>query len=115
MACGAKHPKTKKTTKKETTAKATKKPSYVYKGTKKTYLFKTGKGITRTPEFEKKGLAGFAINVGTKCDNDCLYCSTGSMLRMHTSFKEFGRDPYGFGYAIIDKDKPLKVAKDAKN
>jgi len=101
----------KKTTKK-TAAKATKKKTF-YKGTKKTHLYSMGNGITRTPEFEKKGLAGFAINVGTKCDNDCMYCSTGAMLRMHKSFKQFKRDPFGFGYAIVDKDKPAKVAKNA--
>lgn len=71
-------------------------------------------GITKTPEFEKKGLAGFAINVGTKCDNDCMYCSTGSILWRHQSFKDAGKDPLGFGYAIIDTEKPDKVAADAK-
>ena len=79
------------------------------------YTYSMKQGITKTPEFEKKGLAGFAINVGTKCDNDCLYCSTGAMLRMHPSFKEAKRDPFGFGYAIIDPDKPEKVAKNAKS
>ena len=29
-------------------------------------------GITRTKEFERKKLASFAVNVGTKCGHDCL-------------------------------------------
>ncbi len=28
-------------------------------------------GISRTVEFEKRGLAQFAINVGTKCSHGC--------------------------------------------
>lgn len=99
--------------KKPVKTKSPKSLSHLYKGTIKTHLYSMNQGITRTPEFEKKGLAGFAINVGTKCDNDCLYCSSGSMLRMHRSFKAVGRDPYDFGYAIIDRDKHIKVAKNA--
>ncbi len=76
------------------------------------YPLKTG--ITRTKEFERKRLASFAVNVGTKCDHDCWYCSTGAMLRNHRSFKAVGEDPFGFGYAIIDPDAPERVASDAK-
>ena len=37
-------------------------------------------GITRSKEFERKGLAAYAINVGTKCGHACLYCDpTGAM------------------------------------
>jgi hypothetical protein len=43
--------------------------------------------ITRTSEFERKGLAAFAVNVGTKCGHLCSYCSTGALLRMHPSFR----------------------------
>lgn len=71
-------------------------------------------GITRTPEFEKKGLATHAANIGLKCGHDCLYCSTGAMLRCHKAFKELGENPFGFGYAIIDPTTPERVAKDAK-
>jgi DNA repair photolyase len=70
-------------------------------------------GITRSKEFEKKTLAEFAANVGTKCGHDCTYCSSGAMLRMHPSFKEIGENPFGFGYAIVDPKMPGKVAKDA--
>jgi DNA repair photolyase len=71
-------------------------------------------GITRTPEFEKKRLASFAVNVGTKCGHDCRYCSTGAMLRMHRSFREHGEDPFGFGYSIVDPTTPDRLARDAR-
>ena len=71
-------------------------------------------GITRTPEFEKKKLASFAVNIGTKCGHDCLYCSTGALLRMHDSFKQAGENPFGHGYAIVDPTTPERVARDAK-
>jgi hypothetical protein len=47
-------------------------------------------GLQPSPEFAKKGLASYSVNVGTKCGHDCTYCSTGTMLRMHPSFKEAG-------------------------
>ena len=71
-------------------------------------------GIARTKEFEKKGLAAFSVNVGTKCGHDCSYCSTGAMLRMHKSFRQAGEDPFGGGYAIVDPSTPERVAADAK-
>jgi len=71
-------------------------------------------GITRSKEFEKKGLASFAVNVGTKCGHGCFYCSTGAVLRMHRSFREAVEDPFGFGYAIVDPTTPERVAEDAR-
>ena len=71
-------------------------------------------GITRTSEFERKGLAGFAVNVGTKCGHDCSYCSTGALLRMHPSFKVARENPFGTGYAIIDPTTPERVTRDAR-
>jgi DNA repair photolyase len=35
------------------------------------------------------------------------------MLRMHSSFKQAGENPFASGYAIVDPDIPLKVAQDA--
>lgn len=81
----------------------------------KVYKYPMQKGITSSPKFAEKGLAAFAINTGTKCNNDCLYCSTGSMLFRHPSFKNCNQDPFKFGYAIIDPDKPKKVAADARS
>lgn len=71
-------------------------------------------GITRTPEFEKKGLATHAVNVGTKCGHGCLYCSTGAVLRTHKSFRACGENPFGSGYVIIDPTTPERVVRDAK-
>ncbi|MCY3019556.1 MAG: radical SAM protein [Planctomycetota bacterium] len=71
-------------------------------------------GITRTKEFERKKLASFAVNVGTKCGHDCLYCSTGALLRMHRSFVEVGQSPFDHGYAIVDPSTPERVSVDAR-
>ena len=70
-------------------------------------------GIQRSEEFEKKGLAGYAVNVGTKCGHDCTYCSTGSVLRRHDSFKAAAENPFDLGYAIVDPSMPDRVAIDA--
>jgi DNA repair photolyase len=71
-------------------------------------------GIRRTHEFEKKRLAQFSVNVGTKCGHDCLYCSTGALMRMHPSFREAGESPFGFGYSIVDPEIAERVARDAR-
>jgi len=71
-------------------------------------------GITRTKEFERKRLAAFAVNVGTKCGHDCAYCSSGALLRMHASFQQAGRSPFERDFAIVDPDTPGRVARDAR-
>ena len=71
-------------------------------------------GINKTPEFEKKKLASFAVNCGIKCGHDCRYCSTGAMLRMHEGFKACGENPFHNGYAIVDPTTPERVARDAR-
>ena len=60
-----------------------------------------------------KMLACYAVNAGMKCGHDCLYCSTGAMLRMHRIFKEIGEDPFGHGFCIVDPSTPDRVARDA--
>jgi DNA repair photolyase len=70
-------------------------------------------GIQRTPEFERKRLACFAVNVGLKCGHDCLFFSTGAVLRRHKGFKAAGENPFGHGYAIVDPSTPERVARDA--
>jgi DNA repair photolyase len=45
-------------------------------------------GITHTREFERKKLAAYAANVGTKCGHGCVYSSSGTLMRMHRSFVE---------------------------
>jgi DNA repair photolyase len=72
-------------------------------------------GITQTPEFTKKQLAKFAVNVGVRCGHDCTYCSSRAMLRMHPSIQEAGEAPYEVGYSIVDPNIAEKVARDAKS
>jgi len=71
-------------------------------------------GITRTKEFEKKGLAQFAANVGTRCGHQCTYCSTPALMRMHPSFKEAGESPFAEGYALVDPTTPERIRRDAR-
>ena len=70
-------------------------------------------GISRSPEFDRKKLASFAVNVGLKCGHGCSYCSTGAMNRCHRAFKELGLNPFDRGYAIVDPTTPERVAHDA--
>lgn len=72
------------------------------------------RGITRTKEFEKKGLAQYAVNVGTRCGHQCRYCSTPSLMRMHSSFKEVGKSPFAEGYALVDPGASDRVRRDAR-
>ena len=62
--------------------------------------------ITRSPEFEKKGLATHALNVGVLCGHGCLYCSTPAMMRMQTNlFTSIGGSAFAAfeqGEAIVD-------------
>jgi len=71
-------------------------------------------GISRTPEFQKKLMADYAVNCGLKCGHDCLYCSTGAVMRRHKAFQPLGENPFGHGYAIVDPSTPERVARDAK-
>ena len=70
-------------------------------------------GIRPTPEFARKKLAQFAVNVGVKCGHGCTYCSSGALLRCHAGFREAGESPFKHGYCIVDPDIPEKVALDA--
>ncbi len=80
----------------------------------KNYIYALGGGIHRSPEFEKKGLAEFAVNVGLRCGHDCTYCSSRAMLRCHTAFKTLGKHAFATGYSIVDPDIAERVAEDAK-
>jgi DNA repair photolyase len=76
-------------------------------------------GIRRTPEFEKKGLAGFAVNVGLRCGHGCEYCSTGALLRthswfQHSSIKKQGITSFTRGIAVVDPAIADRVAEDAR-
>ena len=75
-------------------------------------------GIYRTPKFEEKGLAQYAINVGLRCGHDCTYCSSRAMLRTHDVFRDEAtplyKKAFSTGFSIIDPDIAEKVADDAK-
>jgi DNA repair photolyase len=71
-------------------------------------------GIRPSPEFVKKRLADYAVNIGVKCGHGCLYCSTpATPIRCHHSFKEVGRKASEQGFAVVDPSLPERVAKDA--
>ena len=78
------------------------------------YEWELKNGISRTKEFERKGLATHAVNCGLKCGHGCKYCSTGAMLRTHKAFNELGLSPFDNGYAIVDPKTPHRVARDAR-
>ena len=78
-----------------------------------TYTCTLRSGISRTPEFKKKGLAEYAVNIGTRCGHDCTYCSSPALLRMHSSVKQNALNPFQRGYAIVDPTTPERVKRDA--
>ena len=80
----------------------------------KNYTFRLGSGIKPSPEFAKKGLAQYAVNVGLRCGHDCTYCSSRAMLRCHKAFGEIGEKAFDTGYSIVDPEIAQKVAADAK-
>ena len=80
----------------------------------KNYTYSLGGGIKPSPEFAKKGLAEYAVNVGLRCGHDCTYCSSRATLRCHKVFKEIGEKAFSTGYSIVDPDIAEKVAADAK-
>lgn len=80
----------------------------------KNYQFAMSSGIRPSPEFAKKGLAEFAVNVGLRCGHDCTYCSSRAMLRCHDAFKQLKENAFATGYSIVDPDIAEKVAEDAK-
>jgi DNA repair photolyase len=79
------------------------------------YTYPLQTGIRRSPEFAKKQLAAFAVNVGVRCGHDCTYCSSRATLRCHRAFKAVGESPFGSGYSIVDPDMAEKVTRDAKS
>ncbi len=78
------------------------------------HLITLNRGIRRASEFERKGLAHSAVNAGSKCGHDCLYCSTGTVLRRDKSFRQAEESPFEGGYAIVDPSAPQLVARQAK-
>jgi len=69
-------------------------------------------GIERTEEFEKKGLATYAVNVGLGCGHGCFYCSSPSLRRMHELFQELESSAFTTGIAIVDPETPDRLRRD---
>ena len=84
----------------------------------KNYNYSLSDGICRSPKFEEKGLAQYAINVGVRCGHDCTYCSSRAMLRTHDVFRDettpLYKKAFSTGFSIVDPDIAKKVAEDAK-
>lgn len=78
------------------------------------HTYPLAQAIHRTPEFAKKRLADFSVNVGLKCGHACTYCSSGAVLRCHKAFRELNESPFKHGYAIIDPDIPEKIAAEGR-
>jgi len=71
-------------------------------------------GITLTPEFERKLLAGFGVNVGLACGHGCTYCSSKALFRCHPVFRQLGVSAFRNRDAIIDGKSVERVERDAR-
>jgi hypothetical protein len=90
---------------------------YKLEGNKmKTYHCSLADGIRPSPEFHKKGLADYAVNVGLRCGHDCTYCSSRAMLRTHSVFQETGRNAFDTGdlYRHSDRHALIQVLPNGK-
>ena len=72
------------------------------------------RAITRSKEFERKGLATHAVNCGLLCGHDCSYCSTPALVRAHPIFQRIGKTAFAGSLSVIDPSTPSRVAKEAK-
>ena len=79
-------------------------PLNVYEQSKKA-------GISETPEFKKKGLCNYAVNVGLICGHQCTYCSSGAMLRTHPTFADIQQTSFRKGYAIVDPNTLARISQ----
>ncbi len=83
-------------------------------GLLKTYEYAMSVGISRSLEFEKKGLATHAINVGLRCGHGCVYCSTSSLVRTHKAFKAIGHTAFETGFCVVDPTTPERIRRSAQ-
>lgn len=72
-------------------------------------------GISRSPEFEKKLLATHGLNCGLVCGHGCAYCSTPSLVRAHSIFRQIGRTAFSGNLAVVDPSVPDRVKRSARN
>jgi len=68
-----------------------------------------GTGIQATPEFAKKKLCNYAINVGMTCGHQCTYCSSPSLRRTHPDFQAIGQTAFQRGFAIVDPNTSDRI------
>ncbi len=76
------------------------------------YELKTG--INASPEFARKLLADFGVNVGLSCGHNCRFCSSRCLFRHHPAFRHFGLNPYTTRCAIVDPHSVRRVQRDAR-
>jgi DNA repair photolyase len=76
------------------------------------YIHKLEAGINETPEFEKKGLATHALNVGLGCGHQCAYCSSPSLRCRLPAYGQMQIGPYDRGFAVIDVETDKRILKD---
>ena len=58
--------------------------------------------LARSPEFERKKLGTYTVEVAFKCDHACDYCSSNALYRTQPIFKRIGRTAFKPGFAVID-------------
>ena len=68
-------------------------------------------GISATPDFVKKRLCNYAVNVGMICGHQCTYCSTAVTLRRQPFFRGIQQTSFKKGYAVIDPQTPERIRK----
>jgi len=82
------------------------------------HLYQRTVGITKSPEFVRKGLATHAINTGLLCSHGCLYCSSPWSLRTHPFFTDIGISSFEMfesGDSVCDPWTAIRVAKKSHN
>ena len=75
------------------------------------YEMSKGGGISATPEFARKKLCNYAVNVGVICGHQCTYCSTPGTLRMQSFFQGIQQSSFKKGFAIIDPQTPKRIRR----
>ncbi len=75
------------------------------------YVRPRSDGIKETPEFKKKGLCNYAVNVGMACGHQCAYCSSPALRFRSPLYGELSISAYDRGYAVIDPKTPERILK----
>ena len=78
------------------------------------YHYPREKILSKSAEFERKGLGTHTAECGLKCDMACEYCSVAASYRTHPAFKIIGKTAFAPGFAVIDPDAPDKLLDQLK-